>query len=54
LERIVTLDELTQQILAIMPDAIVDEEYRSGEIMISTGLVLRDDKLEKIDAGIAY
>lgn len=49
-----TFDELTEQILAILPDAIVDEEYRSGEIMISTGLVVQNDRLEKIDAGIAY
>jgi len=46
----VTLDELTQQILAIMPDALFDEEFGSGELMISTGLVVGPNgKLRKVD-----
>ena len=45
-----TLDELTQQILAIMPDALFDEEFGSGELMISTGLVVGPNgKLRKVD-----
>jgi hypothetical protein len=44
-----TIDELMQKVLELMPDALIDEEYRSGEIMISTGLVLRDGKLEAIE-----
>ena len=45
-----TLDELTQQILAIMPDALFDEEFGSGELMISTGLVVGPNgKLGKVD-----
>jgi hypothetical protein len=49
-----TIEELMQQILAILPDAIFDEEYRSGEVMISTGMVLRDGKLERIVSDDAY
>ena len=40
-----TMDELMQKVLEIIPDAIFDEEFRSGEIMISTGLVVSKGKL---------
>ncbi len=44
-----TMDELMQKVLEICPNALFDEEFRSGEIMISTGLVLRGEKLEEIE-----
>jgi len=44
-----TMDELMQKILEVCPDALFDEEFRSGEIMISSGLVLQDGKLRKVD-----
>lgn len=43
-----TIDELMSKIRDILPEAIFDEDYRSGELMISTGLVARGDKLEEI------
>jgi hypothetical protein len=45
----VTIDELQEKLLELMPDALFDEEFGSGELMISTGLVLRDGKLEAIE-----
>jgi len=45
-----TIDELMKKIWEIMPDAIFDVQYRTGEIMISTGLVAdRDGKLRRIE-----
>lgn len=44
-----TMDELMQKVLEICPNALFDEEFGSGEVMISTGLVLRDGKLEEIE-----
>lgn len=44
-----TIDELMQKVLEILPDAIFDREYGSNEIFISTGLVERDGKLERIE-----
>jgi hypothetical protein len=32
-------EELKQQILTMLPDAIFDEQYGTGEIMIATGMV---------------
>jgi hypothetical protein len=40
-----TMDDLMQTILAIAPDALFDEEYGSGEIMVSTGFKLQDGNL---------
>lgn len=40
-----TMDELMQAILAITPDALFDEEYGTGEIMVSTGLRLVDGQV---------
>ena len=44
-----TLNELAQKVLELMPDALFDEEHGSDEIMISTGLTIRDGKLVKLD-----
>lgn len=44
-----TMNELMQKVLEIMPDAIFDETYRSKEIVISTGLTVRDGKVVKLD-----
>lgn len=45
-----TMDELMQKVLDILPDAIFDAQYRTGEIVISTGLVAdRDGKLRRIE-----
>lgn len=30
-------DEFFRKVLEVFPEAIIDEEYRSGELMISTG-----------------
>lgn len=40
-----TMDELMKAILAIAPDALFDEEYGTGEIMVSTGLRVIDGKI---------
>lgn len=44
-----TIDELMREVLAILPDALFDEEYGSGEIMISTGLKLTKKGVAKLD-----
>lgn len=44
-----TMDDLMKVVLAIMPDAIFDNEYRTGEIVISTGLTIQDGKVVKLD-----
>ena len=49
-----TMDELMQKVLEIIPDAIFDEEFRSGEIMISTGLVVSKGKLVSVVPDDAY
>lgn len=44
------VNELKEKLLELMPDAIFDVQYRTGEIMISTGLVAdRDGKLRRIE-----
>jgi hypothetical protein len=40
-----TMDELMQAILAIAPDALFDEEYGTGEIMVSTGFRVIDGQV---------
>jgi hypothetical protein len=35
-----TIDELQKKLLELMPDALFDEEFGTGELMISTGLVV--------------
>lgn len=42
-ESTMTFDELKEQLLVLMPEAIFDTEYRSGELMISTGLYVNSD-----------
>lgn len=44
-----TYDELMVQVLAILPDAILEED-RNGEIVIATGLTERDGELVELDA----
>lgn len=44
-----TIDELMREVLAILPDALFDEEYGTGEIMISTGLKLTKEGVVKLD-----
>lgn len=44
-----SFDELVEQIRSIMPDAIIDRTYRTGEIVISTGLTESNGKVVKID-----
>jgi len=45
-----TIDELTQKVLELMPNALIDEEFGSGELMISSGLIAGPDgKLRKVD-----
>jgi hypothetical protein len=42
-------DELKQELLKLMPDAIFDMEYGTGEVMISTGIVVGlNGKLERV------
>jgi hypothetical protein len=43
-----TMDDFMRAILEIAPDAIFDQEYRSGEIMISTGLALENGQVVKL------
>jgi valyl-tRNA synthetase len=45
-----TIDELQAKLLELMPDALFDEEFGTGEVMISTGLVVGPDgKLEAVN-----
>lgn len=47
-----TIDELKEQLAALMPDAVFDTEYRTGELMIATGLYAsKNGKLEKLELG---
>ena len=44
-----SIDELQAKLLELMPDALFDEEFGTGEIMISTGLAVGSDgKLEAV------
>lgn len=43
-----TLDDLMTQILAILPDAIFEDD-KNGEIIIATGLCERDGELVALD-----
>jgi hypothetical protein len=44
-----TMDELMNQILAILPNAVFGEENTNGEILIATGLVDNDGTLTDLD-----
>ena len=48
-----TLDELKAEILKMLPDAVFDEEFGTGEIMIATGKVARIDDGELKDVTIS-
>jgi hypothetical protein len=39
-----TEDEFMQKVLEAFPEAIVDQEYNSGELLIATGLKLEGGK----------
>jgi hypothetical protein len=44
------IDELQEKLLQLMPDALFDEEFGTGELMISTGLIVGSDrKLEAVN-----
>jgi len=45
-----TMDELMQQILDILPNAVFGEESKTGEIVIATGLVneIEGNELKKV------
>jgi hypothetical protein len=40
-----TSDELMTKILEIFPNAIIDEEYGTKEIVIATGVMLKDGEV---------
>jgi hypothetical protein len=45
-----TVDELKQKVLELMPDAVFDVEYRTGELVIATGLYAnKKGNLERLD-----
>lgn len=45
-----TFDELKEQLLVLMPEAIFDEEFSTGELMIATGLIVqRDGTVKKME-----
>ena len=44
-----TLDELKAKVLEIMPEAIFDETYRTGELVISTGLIVSEGEVKPLD-----
>lgn len=44
-----TLDSFTKMVKTMIPDAIIDKTYRTGEIVISTGLQVIDGKVVPLD-----
>jgi len=44
-----TMNELMEQILTILPNAVFGEEQANGEILIATGLVDNDGTLTDLD-----
>lgn len=44
-----TLDELMDQILILLPNAVFGEENTTGEILIATGLVDKSGILVELD-----
>jgi hypothetical protein len=44
-----TMDELMNQILAILPNAVFGEENTTGEILVATGLVDNNGTLTDLD-----
>ena len=43
------MDELMNQILAILPNAVFGEENTTGEILVATGLVDNNGTLTDLD-----
>jgi hypothetical protein len=43
------MNELMEQILTILPNAVFGEEQANGEILIATGLVDNDGTLTDLD-----
>jgi hypothetical protein len=43
------MDEFMQAILEVAPEALFDEEHRTGEIMVSTGFKLQDGNIVPLD-----
>lgn len=44
-----TYDELVARVKELLPDAIFDKTYRTGELVISTGLTIRGGEVVKLD-----
>lgn len=44
-----TYDELVASVKELMPDAIFDKTYRTGEIVISTGLTMNGKEVVSLD-----
>ena len=49
-----TLEELTAKVKEIMPDAVIDKTYRTGEIVISTGLIVTEGEVKPLDDEFLY
>ncbi len=43
MDTTLTFDDIARAVTALLPDAIFDEDYRTGEIMIATGLCVNQD-----------
>jgi hypothetical protein len=48
------MDQFMSKILDICPEALFDTEFRSGEIMISTGLRLENGQIVEMDLDEPY
>ncbi len=45
-------DELKQQILTMLPDAVLDYDFNTGEVMIASGMVRQaDDTVSRVEIG---
>ena len=45
-----TIDDIRERVLQLFPDAIFDEEFSTGELMIATGLIVqRDGTVKEMD-----
>jgi hypothetical protein len=42
------MNDFMRAILEVAPEALFDEEYRSGEIMVSPGFILMDGEVVPI------
>lgn len=45
-----TYDEMREQILTMLPDAVFDYEFNTGEVMIASGMIRQaDDTLKGVN-----